>query len=564
MSDFIDAIVNSKISDLLIWIVLVAKDNLFTWQVVLLIVLYNLCVVINRWDKLKIKGDLPLPPGPRGLPLVGYLPYIGIRHMTLSKLAEKYGKIFSVKLGDQLVIALSDHVDIRAVFNSDYVTGRPNTPLMDTIKGYGIVNSEGCLWKSQRRFIMENFRKLGMTHLGNGKQIMGQKIQVEILDLLENLKMTQAAPIDPNPRLAVAVSNVICGITMSKRFTLDDLEFLRMNELIEEGMRLFGELHIGEYMPWVNKFPGKARAQEKIRQNREEMFKFYDKLIEEHKQTLNIDNPRDIIDNYLTEILKINKSDAVNDDNNNNNGDKNSDYKKNMFHDKDPMLQLKQILGDLFSAGMETIKSSLLWMIIFMLRNPDIKKRVQEELDSVVGRDRIPSIDDISYLIYTEATIQETLRMSSIVPLATTHSPTIDYNHKQYKFPKGAQVVPLINHVHMDPNLWDRPEEFNPNRFINESGKIQKPEYFMPFGVGRRMCAGDMLAKTEMTLFFSAIMHQFDVQMEDGMAIPSLEGTVGATIAPKPFRVRFIPRTQPLLPQEVAQEHSLLRNVGAH
>lgn len=87
-------------------------------------------------------------------------------------------------------------------------------------------------------------------------------------------------------------------------------------------------------------------------------------------------------------------------------------------------LQLKQILGDLFSAGMETIKSSLLWMIVFMLRNPDVKRRVQVELDTVVGRDRLPNIDDMPQLPYTETTILETLRMSSIVPLATTHSPT--------------------------------------------------------------------------------------------------------------------------------------------
>lgn len=87
-------------------------------------------------------------------------------------------------------------------------------------------------------------------------------------------------------------------------------------------------------------------------------------------------------------------------------------------------LQIKQILGDLFSAGMETIKSSLLWMIVFMLRNPEVKQKVQEELDQVIGRERLPTIEDMPSLPYTETTIMETLRMSSIVPLATTHSPT--------------------------------------------------------------------------------------------------------------------------------------------
>jgi 26-hydroxylase len=83
-----------------------------------------------------------------------------------------------------------------------------------------------------------------------------------------------------------------------------------------------------------------------------------------------------------------------------------------------------QILGDLFSAGMETIKTTLLWIFVFMLRNPDAMKRVQNELDQVVGRSRLPRIDDLRYLPITETTILEVLRISSIVPLGTTHSPT--------------------------------------------------------------------------------------------------------------------------------------------
>jgi 26-hydroxylase len=83
-----------------------------------------------------------------------------------------------------------------------------------------------------------------------------------------------------------------------------------------------------------------------------------------------------------------------------------------------------QILGDLFSAGMETIKTTLLWIFVFMLRNPDAMKRVQDELDQTIGRDRLPRIEDMRYLPITETTILEVLRISSIVPLGTTHSPT--------------------------------------------------------------------------------------------------------------------------------------------
>lgn len=84
---------------------------------------------------------------------------------------------------------------------------------------------------------------------------------------------------------------------------------------------------------------------------------------------------------------------------------------------------MQQIMGDLFSAGMETIKSSLQWGILFMLHHPELMRAVQEELDEVVGRHRLPKLEDLAYLPITESTILEVLRRSSIVPLGTTHAP---------------------------------------------------------------------------------------------------------------------------------------------
>ncbi|XP_037973711.2 cytochrome P450 18a1 [Plutella xylostella] len=485
-----------------------------------------------------------LPPGPWGPPVVGYLPFVGVRHKTFLELARSYGTLFSARLGNQLTVVLSDYRLIREAFRREEFTGRPSTPLMHTLDGLGIINSEGRLWKSQRRFLHEKLREFGMTYMGNGKKIMEGRIKSEVHELIANLHAAEGAAIDANPLLALGVSNVICGITMSVRFSQGDARFERMNQLIEEGMRLFGQIHYGEYVPLYNYLPGKAQVQVKVLKNREEMFEFYQQLIDEHRATLDVENARDLIDVYLIEIEKA----------------KTEGRAGELFEGRDHELQIKQILGDLFSAGMETIKSSLLWMIVFMLRNPDVKRRVQEELDSVVGRERLPTIEDMPNLPYTETTILETLRMSSIVPLATTHSPTKDVNLNGYKIPAGSQVVPLINCVHMDPALWDEPARFNPARFIDETGKIRRPEFFMPFGVGRRMCLGDVLARMEMFMFFACVMHQFDVSMEEGAAAPSLEGTVGATIAPEAFRVRFLSRAVPV----PAPDHPHLRNVGCH
>lgn len=111
-----------------------------------------------------------------------------------------------------------------------------------------------------------------------------------------------------------------------------------------------------------------------------------------------------------------------------------------------------------------------------------------------------------------------------------------------FHLPSHAQVVPLLHAVHMDPTLWNEPEKFNPSRFINAEGKVSKPEYFLPFGVGRRMCLGEVLARMELFLFFSCLLHTFDISVPEGETLPSLQGITGITISPNPYKVCLRPR----------------------
>ena len=100
-------------------------------------------------------------------------------------------------------------------------------------------------------------------------------------------------------------------------------------------------------------------------------------------------------------------------------------------------------------------------------------------------------------------------------------------------------MIPLIHAVHMDPTLWKDPEAFNPQRFLNEDGtKTVRPDFFIPFGVGRRMCLGDVLAKAELFLFFSSMLHVFNLQMPEGAELPGLCGQAGVTVSPQSFKVK--------------------------
>lgn len=124
----------------------------------------------------------------------------------------------------------------------------------------------------------------------------------EITDLLQSIHQTAGTPVDMSPVYSVAVSNVICNMMMSVRFSADDPKFKRFTFLIEEGMRLFGEVHTVDYIPSVQYLPGKQTACNKIAQNRQDMFDFYREVIDEHKRTFVPGTVRDLIDAYLTEI----------------------------------------------------------------------------------------------------------------------------------------------------------------------------------------------------------------------------------------------------------------------
>ncbi|XP_058788911.1 cytochrome P450 18a1 [Phymastichus coffea] len=469
-----------------------------------------------------------LPPGPWGIPILGYLPFMkgADQHVTYTELAKKYGSMFSAKLGNQLVVVLSDYRIIRDTFRREEFTGRPHNEFTNILGGYGLINTEGALWKDQRRFVQDKLRNFGMTYRGAGKKILESTIMKEIEVFIRGLEVREGAPTSVSFSLGMSITNVICSIIMGVRFKHGDSRFKRFMGLIEEGFRLFGQLSFINFIPIVRYLPWMKIVQTKLTANREEMADFFQETVDQHRATFDGSNVRDLVDAYLLEIEKA-KAEGRADQ---------------LFQGKNHDRQMQQILGDLFSAGMETVKTTLEWAMIYMMHHPEAARAVQEELDQIVGRSRTPTLEDLPFLPVTEATILEVLRRTSIVPLGTTHATTREVNLNGFTIPTGSQIIPLLHAVHMDEELWEEPAKFQPSRFLTAEGKVHKPEYFMPFGVGRRMCLGDLLARMELFLFFSTLMHTFDLRLPEGASLPSLKGNAGVTVTPDPFKVCLIRR----------------------
>lgn len=494
--------------------------NLVIFFVTLLIILLSKYVI----DHLRINRRLP--HGPVGLPILGMIPFINKElHLYLFEKCKKYtGGILSLRMGGQVVIVLSDPKIIKKAFARHEYSARPQTTFSTILGGYGIINIDGQMWKKQRTFLHR--QKFGIKNMaGASSKNMEEIITRETLYLLTSIESEKTNPFNPAPILNCAISNVICSMIMSTRFHHKDPKFLRFMTLFDEGFRLFVTTGSLAFFPIMQYIPGVANTIKEITTCRSEMLEFVRFIVDDHKERFDKDSPRDLVDAYLLEIETA----------------KNEGTLEEVFEGLDPEAQLRQILLDIFSAGVETLKTTIQWSLLHMMHNPEIRTKIHEELDRVVGPHRLPVADDMTNLPYTQATIYEVMRRSTVIPLGTTHATDRTVELEGYVIPKNAQVIPLLHAVHMDPDVWDQPEEFRPERFLSKEGKVVKPREFMPFSSGQRMCLGDNIAQLELQLFFTNIMHVFDIQAPSS-GLPSLEGVTGVTVSPKDFEVNFIAR----------------------
>jgi len=165
-------------------------------------------------------------------------------------------------------------------------------------------------------------------------------------------------------------------------------------------------------------------------------------------------------------------------------------------------------------AGVATTTMTLYCLIAMMCTRPHIQQKLQQEIDSVIGG-RKPTLADRPNMPYVEATIMETLRFLSHVPMALPHKAIVDTTVCGYRVPKGTTVYPHLWAMHHDDTFWEKPTEFHPEHFLDDKGCLLEPDHIrrrrlMPFGAGRRVCMGEALAKNRIFLFTTSLLQEFD------------------------------------------------------
>uniref|UniRef100_A0A5G2R751 Cytochrome P450 family 2 subfamily B member 6A n=2 Tax=Sus scrofa TaxID=9823 RepID=A0A5G2R751_PIG len=171
------------------------------------------------------------------------------------------------------------------------------------------------------------------------------------------------------------------------------------------------------------------------------------------------------------------------------------------------------------------------------------QERIHKEIDRVIGSHRPPALDDRAKMPYMDAVIHEMQRFGDLIPMGVPHTVTKDTHFRGYLLPKGTEVYPILTSALHDPRYFENPEAFNPDHFLDATGALKKNDAFMPFSIGKRICLGEGLARTELFLFFTTILQNFSVASpvapEDIDLTPQ---AVGVGTVPPPYQIQFLPR----------------------
>ena len=191
---------------------------------------------------------------------------------------------------------------------------------------------------------------------------------------------------------------------------------------------------------------------------------------------------------------------------------------------------------DFFQAGAETTSTTLLWAVMYMALNPDVQRKCQREICDSLG-ERLPSIDDYYGLTYTVAACMEIQRLSRVGQRSLFHRLLKDTEVNGYKFKAGQHFATNIEKCLLDPDQFPDPLKFNPERFLNSNGEVVKKDYLIPFGIGKRICMGESLAKNELFIFFVRLLQRLDIKVTDPKPDPE-DCICSMTRIPNPYFVK--------------------------
>nr|WAU48303.1 cinnamate 4-hydroxylase [Colchicum autumnale] len=461
-----------------------------------LLALFSAIVIAIITSKLRGKR-LRLPPGPFPVPVFGNWLQVGddLNHRNLTSLARRFGDILLLRMGQRNLVVVSSPDLARDVLHTQGVEfgSRTRNVVFDIFTGKGqdmVFTVYGEHWRKMRRIMTVPFftNKVVQQYRAGWEDEAGRvvdDVRADVRAASEGIVLRR--------RLQLLMYNNMYRIMFDRRFeSEEDPLFLKLKALNGERSRLAQsfEYNYGDFIPILRPFlRGYLKVCQELKERRLQLFKDY--FIEERKKlasTKPADNTG--LKCGIDHILDAQKKGEINDDN------------------------VLYIVENINVAAIETTLWSIEWGVAELVNHPEIQQKLRHEIDTVLGPGVQITEPDVHRLPYLQAVIKETLRLRMAIPLLVPHMNLHDAKLGGYDIPAESKILVNAWWLANNPNAWKNPEEFRPERFLEEEAKVEASGNdfrYLPFGAGRRSCPGIILALPILGITIGRLVQNFEL-----------------------------------------------------
>ncbi|KAI0027537.1 cytochrome P450 [Vararia minispora EC-137] len=456
----------------------------------------------------------PYPPGPRPWPLIGNLfdiPKVPDPWNAFTELGHKYGPLIHFNVLGQHIVVVNSFAHASEMLDRAIYSDRPPLVMAAELSGYEDtlpLMPYGSRFRATRRLV---HRFMGTRALVTkyGSQIEEEEARRVMRRILED-----PSPESLHDHLRKFAGAVILRMTYAytPREHHDPLVQLAEDTLAQFSIVSQAGVFLVDTIPALRHLPSWMPGAGFLR------------LARDAKDNICAlaQRPMDYQQSFISENVSLPISDE-------------DEY------------MLKWTAVNMYAGGADTSVSALYAAILALVMHPDVQRKAQEEVDRVIGSERLPTLADRDNLPYIDAMTKEIFRWSPTVPTAIPHRLTEDDIYNGFFLPKDTIVIPNIQNMLYDPEVYPEPRRFIPERFLQREGKDMEPNpYPAAFGFGRRVCPGIQLADTSAFMIFATAAAVLSISkvIENGAVVEPLHRTVGGTIVhPAGFKCKIIPRS---------------------
>ncbi|BAT77808.1 hypothetical protein LR48_Vigan09g020300 [Vigna angularis] len=443
------------------------------------------------------------PEAAGGWPLIGHLRLFGRSacqplYETLGGLADKYGPIFSIRIGVHQAVVVSSWELAKECFTTldVVVSSRPKfsaAKILTYDYASFAFSPYGEFWRDMHKITVSE-----LFSTRRAEQLRG----IRYSEVQSSLKELYGTWVEKKGDLLVEMKewfgnmnlNVILRTVAGKRYCVGngDEERMRVRRVLREFFNLMGVVVIGDAIPFLGWLDLGGEVKE-MKKTAVEMDSFFSEWLEEHRQRRDSDGKKreeDFIDVLLSALDGVDLA----------------------GHDADTVI--KATCLTLIAAATDTTTVTMTWALSVLLNNRDALKKVQDELDEHVGMEKAVNESDINKLVYLQAVVKESMRLYAAAPLPGPREFTSDCTLGGYHIQAGTRLILNIWKMQRDPRVWENPLKFEPERFLtSHKGVDVKGQHFelLPFGGGRRSCPGMSFALQMTHLALAAFLQAFKV-----------------------------------------------------